>query len=162
LYKLKKQKQEEFIMNFKIKRKQVTLMEALQTVVAVVNQSFDEDGAYYPFLCEAAKKGIFMEKYTDYEFQDDVEENYAQYAGIRIEDYKDDINYEQWKDMEKSIDKEIEFRLKRGAVDYVFHSMSDLIGKFGEGFNLEKSEELLEKLSRLKNQLPSPLAKEVS
>jgi len=91
-----------------------------------------------------------------------VEENYAQYAGIRIEDYKDDINYEQWKDMEKSIDKEIEFRLKRGAVDYVFHSMSDLIGKFGEGFNLEKSEELLEKLSRLKNQLPSPLAKEVS
>jgi len=42
-------------MNFKIKKKQLTLLEALQAVAAVVNQSFDEDGTYYPFLCEVTK-----------------------------------------------------------------------------------------------------------
>ena len=75
--------------------------------------------------------------------------------------YKDEIDYEQWKDIEKSIDKEIDFRLKRGAVDYVFHWMSDLMGKFGEGFDLEKSEELLEKLVKLREQLPLPAKEEV-
>ena len=149
-------------MKFNIKKEQLSLLEALQTVAAVVNQGFDEDGTYYPFLCEAAKKGIFMEKYTDYEFQYNVEENYAHYSGVRIEEYKDEIDYEQWKDIEKSIDKEIDFRLKRGAVDYVFHSMSDLMGKFGEGFDLGKSEELLEKLVKLREQLPLPAKEEVS
>ena len=40
--------------------------------------------------------------------------------------------------------------------------MSDLMGKFGEGFDLEKSEELLEKLARLREQLPLPAKEEVS
>jgi len=151
----------EIIMKFNIKKEQLTLLEALQTVAAVVNQGFDEDGTYYPFLCEVAKKGIFMEKYTDYEFRDNVEENYAQYAGIRIEDYKDDINYEQWKDMEKAIEQEIAFRLKQKSADYVFRSAAQMMEDFGKGFNPENSGELLEKLQQLKEQLPSPAREEV-
>jgi len=147
-------------MKFNIKKEQLTLLEALQTVAAVVNQGFDEDGTYYPFLCEAAKKGIFMEKYTDYEFRDDVAENYAQYAGIRIEDYKDDINYEQWKDIEKAIEQEIAFRLKRESADYVFRSAAKMMEDFGKEFNPEKSGELLEKLQQLKEQLHSPAREE--
>jgi len=150
-------------MNFKIKKKQLTLLEALQAVAAVVNQSFDEDGTYYPFLCEVTKKGLFVEMYTDYEFQDDVEENYAHYAGMQIEDYRNEICYEQWNDMEKAIAKEIEVRLKQTSTNTVFQAIAYMMEDFGKEFNLEKSEVLLEKLSQLKDRLPSPLTtKEVS
>ena len=150
-------------MNFKIKKKQLTLLEALQAVAAVVNQSFDEEGTYYPLLCEVTKKGLFVEMYTDYEFQDDVEENYLQYAGIQIENYRNEICYEQWIDMEKAISKEIEVRLKQTSTNAVFQAIANMMEDFGKGFNLEKSEMLLEKLSQLKDQLPSSLTtKEVS
>jgi|GEM_PF-1124788 len=149
-------------MNFKIKKKQLTLLEALQAVAAVVNQSFDEDGTYYPFLCEVTKKGLFVEMYTDYEFQDDVEENYAHYAGIQIEDYRNEICYEQWNDMEKAIAKEIEVRLKQTSTNAVFQAIANMMEDFGKGFNPEKSQELLEKLQKLQEQLPSPFREEVA
>jgi len=144
-------------MNFKIKKKQLTLLEALQTIAAVVKQSFDEDGNYYPLLCEVAKKGIFVEMYTDYEFQDDVEKNYLQYAGICIEDYRNEICYEQWIDMEKAIEKEIAVRLKQHSTNAIFQALTNMVKDFEKGFNLEKSEALLENLSLLKDLLPSPL-----
>jgi len=144
-------------MNFKIKKKQLTLLEALQTMAVVVKQSFDEDGNYYPLLCEVAKKGIFVEMYTDYEFQDDVEKNYLQYAGICIEDYRNEICYEQWIDMEKAIEKEIAVRLKQHSTNAIFQAITNMVKDFEKGFNLEKSEALLENLSLLKDRLPSPL-----
>ena len=101
--------------------------------------------------------------YTDYEFQDDVEENYAHYAGMQIEDYRNEICYEQWNDMEKAIAKEIEVRLKQTSTNTVFQAIAYMMEDFGKEFNLEKSEVLLEKLSQLKDRLPSPLTtKEVS
>ena len=91
-----------------------------------------------------------------------MEENYAQYAGIRIEDYKDDINYEQWKDIEKAIAQGIAFRLKRESADYMFRSAAKMMEDFGKGFNPEKSGELLEKLQKLQEQLPSTSREEVA
>jgi len=149
-------------MNFKIKKKQLTLLEALQAVAAVVNQSFDEEGTYYPLLCEVTKKGLFVEMYTDYEFQDDVEENYLQYAGIQIEDYRNEICYEQWIDMEKAIAKEIEVRVKQTSTNAVFQAIASMMEDFGKGFSPEKSQELLEKLQKLQEQLPSTFREEVA
>lgn len=146
-------------LKFTIKNKQLTISSFVNYIEYVMDQVFTENEfgvtIYKPRYKDIAIKSGFLDFYTTFEFKEDIDENYKEYAGLDIFEYYELINLEQFRDLLSAIDEEIDFKkqqlLKQDNAVSTF--VSELLLKQIEVQDLQK--EILEQ-QKATNDLMTP------
>jgi len=122
---------------------QLTFAESINFVDSIVDSCFEKDElgndvGYSPSSLQPLIQSTFVEYYTDYEFVEDFDTNFAVYMSVKINESLSAtngkfINMTQLNGMFKAINDGIEFRKqqmlnnKKSAMDEAFESLSTLL-----------------------------------
>lgn len=118
--------------DFKVIKNRLTIKETISFIGEVVSSYFDVDEdtgekTYEPYLGNLALKNAFLKYYTDFEFSDDVEENYEVIGTLDIDDYDytSKVSNIQFKEMKDAITKEVEY-----GKELLMKEQTDELAKF--------------------------------
>lgn len=124
---------------------QLTFAESMQFVNGVIDSVFvkDSDGNdidYSPASLQPLIQSTFAELYTNMEFVEDFETNFAEYMTIDIEKYVEEgkVNADQYIGMIKAIEDGISFRKqqmlnnKKSASDEMFNEITTLLSTLND------------------------------
>lgn len=128
-------------MNFEITRNKLTLKDAIGFIERIVSSYFikDENGnlTYEPYSGMLGEKTAFLEYYTNYQFSDDTDKDYAFICSLDINDYKpfDRNMYTQYYELIKAAREKVEYRkqiLLKEQTDGIYHLLITLSNKIKE------------------------------
>lgn len=100
-------------MEIKIIKNKLTFNEAISFINSAVSSNFivDEESGekmYSPYIGTIALKTLFLKYYTNYEDCDDLDTSYEMVADIDISNYLTSIAQNQFNEIKKAIEEEVE------------------------------------------------------
>lgn len=132
-------------MSFKIVKNKLSLKESIDFIEMIVSSYFieGEDGnlKYEPYAGILGEKTAFLKYYTDYQFSDDTDEDYALICSLDVEDYIKPVNrnmYTQYYELMKAVKEKVKYKkqcLLKEQTDGVYHLLTALSNKIKE-FNI--------------------------
>lgn len=132
-------------MSFKIVKNKLSLKEAIDFIEMIVSSYFieDENGnlKYEPYAGILGEKTAFLKHYTDYQFSDDTDEDYALICSLDVEDYIKPVNrnmYTQYYELMKAVKEKVKYKkqcLLKEQTDGIYHLLIALSNKIKE-FNI--------------------------
>lgn len=132
-------------MSFKVVKNKLSLKESIDFIEMIVSSYFieDEDGnlTYEPYSGILGEKTAFLKHYTDYQFSDDTDKDYALICSLDVEDYIKPVNknmYIQYYELMKAVEEKVKYKkqcLLKEQTDGIYHLLIALSNKIKE-FNI--------------------------
>ena len=129
-------------MSFKVVKNKLSLKESIDFIEMIVSSYFieDEDGnlKYEPYAGILGEKTAFLKHYTDYQFSDDTDEDYALICGLDVEDYIKPVNrnmYTQYYELMEAAKKKVKYKkqaLLKEQTDGIYQLLITLSNKIKE------------------------------
>lgn len=145
--------------NFKFIKSKLSLDEATDFIRQVVRSyfDFDEDGnivGYTPYFGELTLKIKFLRYYTDYNFSDDPDEDYANICDLDIYEHCEHFSYTQFEVIVDAINHEVEVKREiyinsQNGMTRLLNSISNIVESIDTSkFDLEKANEFMGKFNK--------------